>query len=126
MSIFKKLFGEKPVERQRSDQGQSTDLMRRASAFARQAHAGKASVSVRFLELPVFLATLAQSWGDFLEGTRSLDRVSFTCAECGPLDRRWILREYQPPYPPEKNLCPSCRGSDTVEMTYDPSIQARI
>lgn len=111
---------------QESAEGHSSDLMQRASAFARQAHTGKASVTVQFLELPVVLTTFAQSWGDIMESMRSMNRVSFTCSECGPLDERMVLHLYQQPYTPEMNLCPQCRGSDTVELTYDPSIQVDL
>lgn len=125
MGIFRNLF------RGKSEPKGKSELIQRAEAFARQAVRTKSSVSVRFLELPVFITAIFREYGPPSPKTAHLmldvpERLSFTCPKCGQLDTGWIMKYYQPPYPDEKKRCPNCRGSDTVEITYDPSRRAKL
>lgn len=100
-------------------------IAERAERFAREAQTSPSSVTIPFLEVPVFISALFHVHGPPGPDLARLmfevpERLGFECAECGALDTGWIMREYQPPYTEDKALCPSCRGSDRVVLSYDP------
>jgi rubrerythrin len=97
-----------------------------AKDFAKKAMKMKVSIIINFIDIPIYLMALHQSYDDMLAAMMGvINRVSFVCPECGRLDNGYIFRYYHPPYSPEKTICPICKGSDKVEIIYDPDIEPR-
>lgn len=101
------------------------DTVNRARTFAEKASKTKTSVNILFIEIPVFISAIFEPLTTPQFNVEAMmavpKRLDFKCQACGRLDTGWIMHHYQPPYPPEKKICPACKGSDMVEMTYDPN-----
>lgn len=114
----------------KEEQSQDSDLMKRAKAFAQKALQSKTSTTLSFLELTVYLTVLFQAKGqpspENPEAAQHImrveERLNFRCVECGELSADQVVRAYNPlRVTKESALCPNCRGSDRVEMSYDPN-----